>query len=241
MSQEKARPQRGSSPPTRARQERILAYHATTREAWAQIQADNRLKESDRHYDWLGRGVYFWQAGPARAWVWKVHQQLPKHLRATPDQVIVLEVELTWNPAECVDLLDIYWYRYLLGRAESIISFWSDSLGWDPDRIDRELQRNAEIDTAQPHAFDCRLIDSLCEDLFDLYGLEVRAVRGAFQHLARLYAHSAFRYGDHVQIAIRHPAMIDVESVAIVEGLDEVEPWLPEGLLQVTPNTAKPL
>lgn len=50
----------------------ILAYHGCSKEIANRIidQSRESLEESDNAYDWLGRGVYFWENDPVRALQW---------------------------------------------------------------------------------------------------------------------------------------------------------------------------
>jgi hypothetical protein len=50
----------------------ILGFHGCDREVGEQILSGDEpeLKPSEKAYDWLGHGIYFWEGNLARAWAW---------------------------------------------------------------------------------------------------------------------------------------------------------------------------
>lgn len=49
----------------------VLGYHGCDRAVGEKVLAgDITLAQSERDYDWLGQGVYFWEADPRRALEW---------------------------------------------------------------------------------------------------------------------------------------------------------------------------
>ena len=52
----------------------VFAYHGCEKAVAEKILASSseNLKESDRRGDWLGRGAYFWENAPCRAYEWAV-------------------------------------------------------------------------------------------------------------------------------------------------------------------------
>jgi len=50
----------------------ILSYHGChTDDARLLLQGDS-FHASENPYDWLGKGVYFWESDPVRAYQWAV-------------------------------------------------------------------------------------------------------------------------------------------------------------------------
>lgn len=210
--------------------ETILLYHATSRDAWEKIKASGGMLPSTNNYDWLGKGIYFWQAAPIRAWIWKRFYARPR-LRA--EDTVVLEYPMTVNPADCLDLLDIRWHKLLghLGRA--VPEGWRVS-GIDEATIQQRLRRNRITSTPHPHFLDCEAINQICDVLEHRHKVRIRLVRAAFQHLDHIYPYSAFRQGDHVQVAVRDPDLVDVSKLTEVDGLRELEPRYAPGLTRGT-------
>lgn len=46
----------------------VLGYHGCDQSVADRVLAgEDMLKKSEKHYDWLGSGIYFWEHGPERA------------------------------------------------------------------------------------------------------------------------------------------------------------------------------
>lgn len=213
---------------TVARREEILLYHATTRQRWARIQQDG-FKMSEAPTDWLGKGVYFWQSAPRRAWAWKRCLQYGKRNRASREDAIVLEYKVEVDPNSWIDLFDMRWSLTLGGIGAMIPSMWlatgvlEDGSPIDGVRIKKLCSLNQRINAPVPRYLDCAAIEHLCRTLEVSQRKPVFAVRSVFQHLERIYPYSAFRVGDHVQVAIRRPELIDVTQITEYTGLAEEE------------------
>lgn len=215
------------------RTERLLLYHATTRDAWHRIQQSGSMSPSENNYDWLGHGIYFWQAAPVRAWIWKRFEALPKRSRASAADAVVLEYELALNTDECLDLLDIRWHDVLEKLGLMVPGVWRRQ-GVTDEVIKKRLQRNARLAQPQKHYLDCAAVNTVCTYLEHIESIRITCVRGAFQCLDRLYPYSAFRRGDHVEVAIRDPKLIDVSRLREVEGLVHEEARLEPSLRKST-------
>jgi len=54
-----------------AYQRQVIAYHGCDRKTFEDVLLNGaRLRPSERPWDWLGRGIYFWEHGPDRANQW---------------------------------------------------------------------------------------------------------------------------------------------------------------------------
>lgn len=179
------------------------------------------MRPSLQDYDWLGRGIYFWQAAPIRAWMWKRHFAL-KRDRAGADETVVLEYRLTVNLTHCLDLLDIRWHGLLGATGRGVSEGWRIA-GVDEATIHQRLLRNARRRAPHPHFLDCAAVNQVCERLEHAHNIRIMLVRAAFQQLGTIYPYSAFHEGDHVQVAIRDPNAIVVKDLREVTGLKEIE------------------
>src|SRR5580704_18446395 len=84
-------------------QRMVVGYHGCDAEVVANILLDDqKLTPRENDYDWLGRGIYFWEHGPRRAYDWARDEarRSPKKIR-TPS---VLGAYI--NLGQCFDLLD---------------------------------------------------------------------------------------------------------------------------------------
>ena len=59
----------------------ILGYHGCDSTTGEKVLAGKaHLKPSDKDYDWLGNGIYFWVDSPERAWDWANNRPGPKKI-----------------------------------------------------------------------------------------------------------------------------------------------------------------
>ena len=91
-------------------QRTISGYHGCDAAvADAVLLGKQTLEPSSNSYDWLGKGIYFWEHGPARAlhWAQEIHQRRPE--RVGKPAVIGAVLQLGF----CFDLADIEHTRFL--------------------------------------------------------------------------------------------------------------------------------
>jgi len=96
----------------------IVGYHGTTAEI-ADLLVDGRgFEQSKRPYDWLGKGVYFWEYASKQAWRWTT--ELRKNEQAA---VVGAMIRL----GNCLDLLDPVNVRALRKVYDDIIPKWEEA------------------------------------------------------------------------------------------------------------------
>jgi hypothetical protein len=86
-------------------QRMIIGYHGCDAGVVAKVlSGEEPLAPSEKDYDWLGRGIYFWEQGPQRAYDWAKEEanRLPEKIK-TP---AVLGAYI--NLGQCFDLLDTF-------------------------------------------------------------------------------------------------------------------------------------
>jgi len=52
----------------------VLGYHGSDRNTGESRLLNESFQQSENDYDWLGNGIYFWEANPDRAWQWALEQ-----------------------------------------------------------------------------------------------------------------------------------------------------------------------
>ena len=183
----------------------MLGYHGCDR-ATAQkaVNGDISLIQSDRDYDWLGPGAYFWEADPQRAreWAeWKVSRGDYAEA-AVIGAVIDLRHCLDLVSREDLELVQAAHKSFVrLQRAAALPLPENRSVRGQPD-ADRVLR-----------FLDCAVLRHLHSILDsqppgDRYIEPFDTVRGMFTEGKKLYAGSGFRKKSHVQIAVRSDACI---------------------------------
>lgn len=215
--------------------ERLYTYHATNLAGWTRMMEEGRVipsvRSAEQPYHWLGTGFYLWQSAPARAWGWKRHMQIPEESRSkSAEDTVLLEFVIELDQEDYVDLLDVMWNPALALAEDAGLDWLLDLADGDQEKVDKWLDFDERVEKAVPHRLDCMLVDTVCAGFEGVKGGQPTAVRAAFQHLPRIRRGSAFRDGDHVQIAYRAYKSIvperDLRRVFGYEWLDDKDKWL---------------
>src|SRR2546426_169351 len=84
-------------------QRMIVGYHGCdARLATKVLTGKMQLKPSANAYDWLGKGIYFWEHGPHRAYEWAIEQARLSGRKIKEPAVLGAKINL----GICLDLLD---------------------------------------------------------------------------------------------------------------------------------------
>lgn len=180
-------------------QQQVIGYHGCDRSVRDRILlGKEKLRLSSNDYDWLGKGIYFWEQGPERARDWAVQLQR-RGLIAKPS---VLGAHI--NLGNCFDLLDVHHTRIL---KEAFLEFdramksagqpvpSNEPLGFhDSDRLLRRL--------------DCAMINWTLDQMESAGARPWDSVRGVFQEGGAVFPESLILEKSHIQIAVRNPACI---------------------------------
>ncbi|MBI1929403.1 hypothetical protein HYR99_34805 [Candidatus Poribacteria bacterium] len=162
----------------------VYGYHGTSIDsADAILQSGFEVSHND--YDWLGKGIYFFQEAPQRAWEWATdHHSNPAVIGA------LIEIN------NFIDLLDLGWFEILNESYHLLVDEYTRTRRQVPDQ-------NRE---SGAHRLDCAVIDfaiDRIENTSKIYG-----VRAAFAEGEPVFENSALLDRTHVQIAVRDPSVI---------------------------------
>jgi hypothetical protein len=94
----------------------IIAFHGTTVAEADRLVDGQPFKPSNKAYEWLGAGVYFWEYAPKQAWWWATEMR-----KYTQPAVIGAMIRL----GNCLDLLDPANVRRLRGYHDDQLLKWS--------------------------------------------------------------------------------------------------------------------
>ncbi len=172
----------------------VLGYHGCDESTAEAVLRGDSFKPSENAYDWLGRGVYFWEYGPHRALRF-AEQQQQRNKIARPAVVGAL-ISL----GNCFDLMDTQATLELevcgrafcdgyAARGESLPS----NDGAAPDHKKRLL--------------DCALVNFYLSTL-DVAGYGYSSVRGAFHEGDPVLPGSKIYRETHIQLVVRQPGCI---------------------------------
>lgn len=173
----------------------VLGYHGCLKTTGEAI-LDGRfaLKTSENHYDWLGPGMYFWEADPARALEWA--QAKVRRDGVGEPCVVGAVVDL----GNCLDLMareDLAHVRQAYEGLKAAREA-APELGPLPENIPAGQSDGDNL----LRYLDCATIRHLHAALQDQGLLPYDTVRGLFTEGGPLYAGSGFSAKAHVQIAV---------------------------------------
>jgi hypothetical protein len=172
----------------------VIAYHGCDVAVAERVLAGEPFRKSENNYDWLGRGIYFWEFGVNRAWKFAEFQKQLGKVQ-TP-AVIGAIIQL----GECFDLMDTrhtaelkdaYGLFKKFRRAAGVSL--PKNLGKAPDKKLRHR--------------DCAVLNFYLQALEER-GITFDTVRCAFVEGPYAFAGSGIRRESHIQIAVRSPACV---------------------------------
>jgi len=180
-------------------QRQVIAYHGCEKATADKVLGKGEsLAPSEKDYDWLGRGIYFWEHGPQRALEWAHERKKQGKIK----QVAVIGAVL--NLGNCFDLLDIR-YTETLQRAWPLFVKAKRSKS-EKVPSNRDLKHDTSEDKLLRYR-DCSVINWTISEL-KKSNVAFDAVRGVFQEAAPAFDDSSIRLKSHIQIAVRNPACI---------------------------------
>jgi hypothetical protein len=172
----------------------ILGYHGCDADVAEDLLRNVPFLPSENDYDWLGSGIYFWEANPLRGleFAAEASQRKPK-LIASPT-VIGAVIDLGY----CLDLTTsrgLHWARAAFTRLEALSNLAGLPLPQNqPDGLRNNL--------------DCAVLNFLHSVQAEEGKQPFDTVKGVFIEKPPLYAGSAFGVKNHIQIAVRNPDCI---------------------------------
>jgi hypothetical protein len=175
----------------------ILGFHGCDESVGEDIlhNKEPHLLMSEKEYDWLGSGIYFWEGSVARAWEWAEDRKASGVIK-TPF-VLGAIIDL----GHCLDLFDrgaVEWVKLAHDTLEASLAEAGQPMprnkGPTPDRKARTL--------------DCAVMNSL-HKLRERQGLApYQSIRGPFLEGDPIYEGAGFRSHTHIQIAVRDTSCI---------------------------------
>lgn len=175
----------------------VLGFHGCDKSLGEAILrgTEPHLKFSEKEYDWLGSGIYFWEGNPARAMDWA--EQRKKEKKIEKPFVLGAIIDLK----HCLDLFDHNGlsevkaaYIDLNAIFKTARSALPVNAGQTPDKAGRKL--------------DCMVMNYLHQYREDRAESDYDSIRGPFLEGSELYAGSGFRVDNHIQLCVRNTECI---------------------------------
>lgn len=177
----------------------VLGYHGTDKATGEAILAGERsMIRSENSYDWLGPGIYFWEADPVRALEWAEEWCGRK---GRPDPFVIGAVI---DLGRCLDLVSRRSIAAVRAAYESLEDMHRS--GRYPGPLPRN--KGQTLDFERRH-LDCAVIRHLHYlDSTVAGNPPFETVRGLFREGEAIYENAGFFEKTHIQIAVVDPANI---------------------------------
>lgn len=180
-------------------QRSIVGYHGCEKAVRDQVVAgEGKLHPSENDYDWLGKGIYFWEYGPERALEWA--KELKRRGKIKQPSVIGAIIHL----GHSFDLLDIRYTRTLKEAYPSFVS----SLEANGKELPQNQPLSINDDDLLLRRGDCALINWIIPLLESKEGRSYDTVRGLFREGSPVFPGSGIYEKNHIQIAVRDTSCI---------------------------------
>lgn len=177
------------------RTDQTLYFHGCEAEVGECILAGEPMMPSDRPYDWLGSGIYFWENDPLRAWEWA---------RSKADVANPFIIGAVVALGNSLDLTTRKSHENLKAAYESFEKAFNES----KLKLPVNMKANVNDDDHLLRYLDRAVVNHL-HKLNETEGYEVYdTVRGLFPEGTPVYPGAIFRDKTHVQIAVRNPECI---------------------------------
>lgn len=168
----------------------ILGYHGCDAAVAERLLNNQAFKPSQNDYDWLGEGIYFWEANPLRGLQFAQETSKRKGSSIKNPTVVGAAIDLGY----CLDLTTSRGLQQVK-TAHQKFKQVSEEIGTEmpqnrPDRLRHDL--------------DCAVVNYLHHLEAEENRPAFDTVKGIFIEAPDLYPGSAFGSKNHIQIAVRN-------------------------------------
>lgn len=177
----------------------ILGYHGCDRETGERLLQNEAFEPSENNYDWLGPGIYFWEANPDRALAWakeKIERQSVQDGSAIEPFVVGAVIE----PGYCLDLISSNGISAVKNSYKELVALLGESGVPVPE--------NKGGDDLFLRKLDCAVIKYLHQSRAKQGEPAFETVRGVFTEGEQIYPNAGFRAKTHIQMCVIKPTMI---------------------------------
>jgi hypothetical protein len=172
----------------------ILGYHGCRKSVGEKLLAGAAFEPSDNAYDWLGPGIYFWEANPRRGLDFMREKARREDFDAAEAFVVGAIIDL----GSCLDLTT--------SASIELVKSAYDEFVEATTRAGNPMPKNTG-DLLRRH-LDCAVIRHLHEILKSAHSPPLQSVKGVFAEGQAVYPGAGIREKTHVQIAMLDAACI---------------------------------
>lgn len=172
----------------------VLGYHGCRKSVGEKLLAGFDFEPSDNAYDWLGPGIYFWEANPRRG----LEFMREKARREKLDPAEAFVVGAIIDLGSCLDLTTSASIELVKSAYDEFVEATTRAGNPMPVNTGDLLRRH----------LDCAVIRHLHEILKSSGSPPLQSVKGVFTEGAPVYPGAGIREKTHVQLALLDPACI---------------------------------
>lgn len=173
----------------------VLGFHGCDRNVAEALLAGNDFESSKNDYDWLGHGVYFWEANPKRGLDF-AHQMMELGKPIDKPAVVGAVIDLGF----CLDLTTT--------AGTQMLQITYEALANAAETSGNRLPRNSKDHDMLRRNLDCAVINSLHEMRKQTGERRFDTVKGVFVEGNRIYDGAGLFEKTHIQICVRSQDMI---------------------------------
>lgn len=169
----------------------ILGFHGCDRSVGEGILSGEKthLNASEKEWDWLGKGIYFWEGSVARAFEWAQDRKAQGKIKEPFVLGAVIDLR------HCLDLFDREAMRLVAATHKGAVKSLKlagkpvpSNSGKTPDLANRKL--------------DCMVLNAVHEMRAGAGLQPFDSVRGPFLEGKPIYPKAGFRSHSHIQICV---------------------------------------
>lgn len=173
----------------------VLGYHGCDAAVAEKLLSGSDFRPSQNDYDWLGPGIYFWEANPIRGIEFaRELKDLGRGPRITNPAVVGAVIDL----GLCLDLTTSAGVQHVRSAHQRLVEITKKAGYPLPENSPDTLRRN----------LDCAVIRLLHDIRKEAGEMPVDSVRGIFLEGAPIYKGSGFYAKTHIQICVCNPECI---------------------------------
>ncbi len=168
----------------------VIAFHGTTSQVADRLVNGGAFTPGSKSYEWLGKGIYFWEYAPKQAWWWT-----KDHRKKTKPAVVGAMIRL----GNCLDLLDPENVKWLKDTHRDMMEKWRQA-------------KNVSIPTnvRDKRSLDCAVLNWVNVQS-DSAPTPIETCRGVFvprDKEKRVWRGSWIYEEAHIQVCVRNPRTI---------------------------------
>lgn len=172
----------------------VLGYHGCDRDVAEKLLAGSEFNQSQNEYDWLGPGIYFWEANPQRGLEYAALLKRLGRGKIRKPAVVGAVIEL----GLCLDLTTSTSNEPLVEAHKKLSRIHEEAGLALPENSNDMMRRD----------LDCAVIRILHKIREDAGEQQIDTIKGAFIEGEPIYPNSGFRTETHIQICVRTPQSI---------------------------------